>query len=374
MFCLECGGEIPDAAKFCPVCGTDLSGISCSDTGGNGESSDTGKKRGTYVRVGDGDDGDLAIKQRRKEQRNDSLLYSGVGLLLVGVLQFVFRNPALSAGFPLREGRADVFGIPGIVYDVLPYAMLCVYALVILAGIPGICLSGRRRATKLGKFSGVAAVIFIAALLFMRIAHGYVAYRSSGLYSEMGRQNQFARSLYPVFVFTAISSVLSACYIFGAARFGRRRLFHAGKAMIITGLVCFAVCVGGIIFGRLLDDGVPLVAAWAAVAFGTMPVAGVAGLSRRRGRVARFVWGLSQYVVFVLCMLQSIFYAYSTIVLGIRTVRWTLLLYWPFAMVLLLCGVFAFSTTLSAYYMTGLATGRGKKRLSASKVDAIYKG
>ena len=160
-------------------------------------------------------------------------------------------------------------------------------------------------------------------------------------------REQYSRSLYPLFIFAAISALLSFCYIFGSTKSRKSPTSNAGKAMLAIGVSGFACSLCGIFFGRYAGENVPLVATWAAISFGFMLVSGIVGLSRRRSPSFRTYWGFAHLAVFTFCMLQTIYYAYSAVVQGV------FFYYGSFIWITVLSGTIAVSTILSASYIAG---------------------
>ena len=318
-----------------------------------GKSPDGGARRETSDRADIFEEHPYVIRRRDKPQRNKMFYYSGIGFFVLGMVQFVFFNPLTASGFSMWDRYAYMRGIPWYVCTVLPYAMIVGDLLIIAAGILGILLSRRKGSAWFYKMSGTMAAILSAGLLVTRIIHEHVIFKSVGLdsYAEVlpeaitHLQEQYSRSLYAVFVFTAIAAMLSFCYIYFSFRFGKVSSFNAGKAMVATAALgsLFSLC--GVLFGQDAGIKVPLIAAWAMAAFIVMLVIGAVGLDRRRSPTVRAILGFAQLVIFTFCMLQTIYYAYSA------TVQGEFFRDGPFFWITALAGVFAISTALSSFYM-----------------------
>ena len=361
MFCAECGQEILNRSKFCPVCGVIINRaavlsndkISIAPEAVENKSGKAGTSQEIYVRAGKSTDGPDLPRQKREHERNKTLFYSSVGLLITGVIQYISFNPLLTSGFSAWKHYAYMRGIPLYISVMLPYAMIACDLLVTVAGVVGIRLSRLRGASNFYKISGVITAITSSGVLILRIIHKHVIFMSADTVNSramlpetiMKIQEQFSRSLYPLFIFAAISAVLSFCQILGATRPDKPSTLNAGKAMLIVGISGFAVSLCGIFFGQYAGNRIPLVAAWAAVAFGVMVISGIAGSSRRIRPTVRSIFGFTHFTVFSLCMLQTIYYAYSALVQG------TLFPYGSFIMIAALSGILAVSTILSAFYV-----------------------
>jgi len=371
---MECGIEIPVVAKFCPVCGsTAAAADSPSSTvrintdlpGSRGKISYEDTALYETQRFDAISDEDTRIlKLPRKLGRNNMLFRSGIVLFLLGVCQAIFRNDVLEYAIPQQGVRLN-YGIPQILFIALPYIMLACYLFVIVAGIVGVCLARRRSAANVYRVFGVLTAVVSAGLLLLRIVDVYFSSRYAIFHYGSVIQGFYSRAMYPVFVFTALTSVLAACYIYGSYRHGRPPFYNAGKTMIILGIIGIVISICGIVLGQYLSEAIPMVAVWALVASIVPVITGLAGLSKRRSRTARFVWGIVNLVVFTFVILQTIFYAYSTILLDTFsyffplydmssfTIVELVISFWPFLLVLILTSVFAISTILSTVYMVG---------------------
>ena len=361
MFCAECGQEILNRSKYCPVCGVVINRaavssndkISVTPEAVGDDSVNAGKSQELVKHAGKSMDDSYLPRQKREHERNNTLFYSSIGLLLTGVIQFISFNPLLTSGFSAWKHYAYMRGIPLYFSAMLPYAMIVCDLLVIAAGAVGIRLVRLRGALNFYKLSGILTAIASSGALILRIIHKHVIFMSADTVNHrsmlpetvMKIQEQFSRSLYSLFIFAAISAVLSFCQILGSTRSDKPSTLNAGKAMIIIGISGFAVSLCGTLFGQYAGNRIPLVAAWAAVAFGVMLVSGIAGSSRRIRPTVRSIFGFTHFTVFSLCMLQTIYYAYSALVQG------TLFPYGSFIMIAALSGILAVSTILSAFYV-----------------------
>ena len=364
MFCAECGQEILNRSRFCPVCGADVKhgAVSSSDitkvyyipriVKNNILNSAICRK---ILKLAGKLRASLSLPdQRQEDQRNNLFFYSGVGLLIVSMTQFISFNPLLTSGFSAWYHYAYMRGIPLPICHILPYAMVVCDLFAIIAGVAGVSLASRGGAAKYYKFLGIVTAAASSGMLAMRIIHRHVIFSSVDMFSTetmlpetiVKLREQYSRSLYPLFIFAAMSALLSFFYIYGSARFGKLSKFNAGKAMAAAGIPGLTVSLYGAFFGQNAGKRVPMVAAWAAVAFGVMLVSGIAGLSKRRRPSTRAIWGFAQLAVFTLCILQTIYYAYSAMVQG--ALFYTGSLIW----ITVLSGVLAVSTILSALNMT----------------------
>ena len=362
MFCAECGQEILNRSKLCPVCGVVIDRSAASSNIKNSVAYETVKKN--FANAGASQEHFTRIYKPIKSQhltptkgergRNNILFYSSVGLLIAGVIQFI-SNPLLTTGFSAWKYHAYMRGIPLFISVMLPYIMVACDLLVIIAGAVGIRLAKSRSASNFFKTSGVVTAAASSGVLILRIIHKHVIFISVGTANSRSLlpdavaliQEQFSRSLYPLFIFTAISAVLSFCHIFGSDRPDKQSALNAYKAMIIVGTSGLAASICGMLFWQNTGTRIPQVAAWAAFAFGVMLISGIAGASGRIRHPARTIWGFAHFAVFSFCMLQTIYYAYSAMVQG------TLFYFGSFIIIAVLTGVLAVSTILSAFYIPG---------------------
>jgi hypothetical protein len=220
-----------------------------------------------------------------------------------------------------------------------------------------IFLAKRQKTPGFPKTSGIIISLASMGLLVMRVVHGHVVFRSVGLggnHEAMAAETiaslneQYLRSLNTVFIFAAIAAVLSFCFIYFSFRFSKPSAFSTSLVMSISGVIGLAGGLIGILYGQNAGSGIPLAAAWAALAFGVMLVVGIAGLSKRRSISARAIWGFVQLVIFTFCMLQTVYYAYSAMVRGMFFNDG------PFIWITALCGILAVCTPMSAFYISGI--------------------
>ena len=364
MFCAECGRIVQIGEKYCPSCGAGAGFAAGSSLAGmnddSSESNDLYSRDDNMNRSGQsyngGNNGDAYTPhQEDPAERNEVLFYASIALLMLGIVQVLFRNPLFSSGFSDWDYFAYLRGIPWYICVVLPYLMVIFDLLFLLVGVLGISLSRRSGAVGFYRYSGKIISVASAGLLLIRIVHDHVVFISSGEidYETMlpetiaGLQEQYSRSLYPLFIMAAIAAVLSVCYIIGSAQPARTSSSSARTPMVVIGILGFVVSLCGIFFGKYSGDGVPLVASWSAVAFGAMSAAGIAGVSKRRSRAARTIWGVAQLAVFTFSMLQTIYYAYFALLQG------RFFIVGPFIWLTVLTGLFAASTVQSAIYISG---------------------
>jgi hypothetical protein len=319
MVCAECGQEILDRTKFCPVCGA---------AAGH------------------------AIGSPINRNRKNMLYYSSIGLLVLSVIQVISFNPLIASDFSIWNHYAYMRGIPWFICDALPFAMVSCDLLIIVIGIAGFLFAKRQKTAVFSKTSGFIISIASAGLLVMRIVHGHVAFRSVGLgnYEVMppetiaGIQEQYLRSLYTLFIFTAIAAILSFCYVYFSFRFRKPSSLNVSKVIVIFGFLGLAGGFIGIFQGGNVGKGIPPVAIWVAVAFGVMLFVGIIGLSGSRNPSLHAMWGFAQLAIFTFCMLQAIYYAYSAMVQG------TFFHNGPFVWITVLSAILAISAPLSAFY------------------------
>ena len=361
MFCNECGREILNRSGYCPVCGAAVNYSVISSIMARIPSSTVGKRAvngGVRQEVVDVDSEDKAgkglylFRQISKHEQKNILFYSGIGLFIVGIIQFIFFSPLLKSGFSTWNHYAYMRGIPMYICAVLPYAMVASELFIVVAGVVGICFAGWKGAARIYKMSGIVTAIAAAGLLVTYLIHSHVVFMSIGggsrqamlLESFVVFRKQYLRSLYPLFIIVAIINILSFFCIYGSALLGITSKINAGKAMIITGISGFAVSICGIFFGQYAGIRIPTVATWAAVAFAGMLAVGIAGFSKRRTPFTQAVLGFAQLIVFTLCMLQAIHYAYSAFIQG------SFFYYGTFIWITVLSALLAVSTILSALY------------------------
>jgi len=373
MICVKCGQEILSRARFCPVCGTTVNHNAGSSAGKNDISSEGGAEKAldTGAQPDVSGQGEAtgaqpyapaqaettgaqpyAPAQADKPRRKNGLYNSSIALLLLGAVQFIFFNPLLTSGFSTWDQYAYMRGFPWYICAIVPYAMIVCDLLVVITGVVGIRLARVKRAARFYNISGVITSFVSAALLVVRIVHGHVAFKSVGFDSQGAvvistaemLQEQYLRSLYAVFILTAITAILSFCYIYFSFNAKYMPSFHTGKAMIFISILGLTGSLCGILFGSSAGIKVPLVATWTLFAFVVMLTVGIAGLSRRRSPFARIIWGLVQFSVFTFCMLQTIYYAYSAVLQG------AFMQNGQFIWITALSAILATSTILSAYY------------------------
>lgn len=363
VVCLECGQEILGRAKFCPVCGATLSNTAASPDSRKGYQPKTFEEQAVVAnepqensnRWIEPEDNLFISNNSNKRKRDRTLLYSGVGLLALGIMQSVILNPFLTSGFSTWDRYAYIRGVPWFICAVLPYSMIACDLIVVITGLLGFFLARWRGAAVFYRIFSFVITITSSALLVMRIIHGHVVFKSVGgidyesmpVETILNLQKNYSQSLYPMFIMTAIAALISLFFFLGSARFGKQTAFNAVKAMIVLGIAGVVCSFTGVLFGGRAGESVPLVSIWTIAAFITMLVTGIAGLSKHRSPSARIAWGIAQFSVFTFCMLQAIHYSYSA------TAQGTFFYSGPFLLITALSGLLAVSTILSAVYMSG---------------------
>ena len=366
MFCMECGQEILDRSGFCPVCGAVVKYSIISDAKADTPSRAVGptKKRTFYGmahqdiagRVDNANERLSSVSWKTMFQQRNLFFYTGVGVVIVGMMQFIIFDPLLKSGFSVWNYYSYMRGIPLFIGAMLPYAMVACEFLIIVAGVVGFCFAGWKGAAGFYKISGIVSSVSTSSLLVVRIVYRHVEFLSVGGGNQKSFipetsimfQEQYLRSLYPIFIFAAMTTVLSFFCIYGSTRLGKASHLNAGKAMTVAGICGFSGSICGMLFGKYAGEMIPLVAAWSAVAFGVMTAVGIVGLSNRQNASVRAFLGLAQLTVFTLCMLQTIHHAYSAIVHGCFFNNLS------FVMIAVLAGTLAVSTILSAFYISDI--------------------
>ena len=361
---MECGQEILNKSGYCPVCGAAVRHSFFPNAIVKAPSRTVGadEKKESYneARQKDTSHGKKAkvelhlLSQETQYKQKNILFCSCVGLFITGIMQFALFNPLLKSGFSIWNYYAYMRGVPLFICIILPYGMIACEVLVITAGILGLCFAGWRGAARFYKMSGVVTAVVASVLLVIRIVYAHIVFMSVGGGNQKDVipetvfmfQKQYLQSLYPIFIFAAISTAISFFYLYGSAQFCKPSRFNKGKALIVTGSSGFIGSIYGIIFGRYAAERIPAIAVWAAIAFGYMLVVGIAGASKRRKPSARAILGLSQIIIFTFCMLQTIYYAYAAVING------EFFYNVPFVWITVLSGSLAVSTIVSALYVS----------------------
>jgi len=322
MYCAGCGQEILNRTKFCPVCGTVAS---------------------------------RAVKPTVNRKRHNLLYYSSIGVVILSVTQAIFLNPLLESDFSIWNRFAYMRGIPWFICTALPTVMVALDLFMVISGVVGFLIASRTRIAGLSKVLGIGISVASASLLALRIAHSHVVFRSVtlGNYKNMAPEtvwalrSEYLQSIYILFVFAGLAAILSFGYISFSLKLSKPASSNAGKIMVVFGVFGLAGSLAGVFRGQSAGSGVPLVAAWAAVAFGVTLIVGIAGLSKRRSPSARAIWGLVQLFAFTFCILLTIYCAYSAMLQS------EFFRDGPFIWIAALSCVLAIFTPLTAFYVSG---------------------
>jgi len=140
--------------------------------------------------------------------------------------------------------------------------------------------------------------------------------------------------------------------------------------MTILGMLGLVISLAGLFVSRYFAEDIPRIAGWSMVAFAVLTTTGIAGSLQRSQPAARAVWGIAHLAVFTFTILQTIYYAYSSIISGTlfffglnfdmdsATIIEIVIQYSPFVVILALLCVFAVSTILSPVYIAGIPAVR----------------